>query len=221
MKIIVNILLFSTLLLAKYPTIYSALGDEIYSNTYNIAKLKEVDKYLKDRDKIDRYIIEIDELRQEGLLAQKSSNKKDKTAYLKKLRNYSKINDFYKKNAYRDFKLSMKNRDNTLFSQIINSGMIDVEANRYAIMEYYKKNKDRLETRGVIERFLDEDRAEKIKKSRQKKSYMSKKRLKEEKIKRLKKNDLLKKEAIEKKLEEETKRKKIKIREEQEKNLSN
>ena len=122
MKKIVILSLLATLLLAQAPQIYSALGDVIYGNVDKIKKLKNMYEYNSLNDKIEDYVVRVYAVKKTGLAIEAGDKTLDKTLYLEKLRRLSKTNDFFVREVYKSFRLSIAKEDSWFLSQIINSG---------------------------------------------------------------------------------------------------
>ena len=214
-------ILFLTLSLnASNPKPYSVLGDLIYNNANNIKNLKYINSYKLNKSKIREYIKEVNNTREYGFDLQKGINNKDKKIYLNKLRKLAKMNDQYFRDAKNAFNISIKKNDYMLFGDVINSGLIDIETNKETILNYYYKNSDKIEKKGILKNILDEDAKQKALREAMRKRYKTKKQLELERIKRIRENDKLAKLKIEEELKKDLKQKKIEIRKNQEKELS-
>lgn len=218
MKTIVTLFLFATLLLAENPRVYSALGDVIYNNINAIEKLKVMSIFSYNSDKINEYVNEVKKTKELGFLIESGERDKDKYLYLKKLRELIKINDDYIRDVRINFKGSIKAEDSVLFTKLINSELLDIEAHKEEILQYYLSHSDEVDKSGVIESIFDEDLVLKKKRAKGASIY---KQIEATKIKRIKDKYREKQEAIVKSLEEEVIKKKIDIRNNQKRELSN
>ncbi len=221
MKITIILSLLATLLLAQNPKAYAALGDVIYDNVENITKLQQIDSYKLYDSKIHKYTINVAAAKSVGFALDKGDKSVDKMAYLKNLRVLSKENDFYVRNSKTSFEKSMKNEDSVLFSEIINTGLIDTQMYKDEIINYYMFHAEDINASGVIQSYLDEDEALRKQRLENMKKYKSKSQIQAEKIKRIRENDKEKHAAVEKSLQEEVDRKKTEIRVNQKKELLN
>lgn len=219
MKKIIILFIVSTLLIAQNPKVYSVLGNVIYDNANNIEKLKFIEKFSSFEDKIDKYVIDVNKTKNDGFLIETGTDNIDKAAYLDKLRELAKINDFFVRSANSSFEYSINNEDSKLFSEMINSGLIDMRKNKSEIINYYLEHSNDINATGVLQEFLDEDQALRKEREDSLKLRLTTKEQEEAKIKRIRKNDQEKQEAIQKSLEEEVVRKKIEIRKNQIKEL--
>lgn len=235
MKIIV-LFLFATLLVAANPKVYSALGDVVYDNIQNIEKLKDIESYSKDIQMIDIYIKNVNKSKDFGYSIEGGDKSVDKGEYLKGIRVLSKTNDFFHRKALSTFKLSMKNRDNEQFIQIVNTGLIDTQKYKNEIVEYYffqcgdiKELAEDSNTSlsvdsctvinqyTVIQDYIEED---KLLKEKNEKGLVTKKQIQEARIKSIRNKDKKKQASIQNELEKELTKIKSEIRKEQVKGLS-
>lgn len=220
MKKIIILLLLSTLLLAQNPKVYSALGDAIYDNAEKIEKLKKIEKFSSFHEKIDSYVIAVAKAKNDGFAIERGSKDIDKKAYLEKLRELAKTNDFFLRSVNSSFEYSISSEDNLLFSQMVNSALIDTEKNKSTIINYYLEHSEEINATGVIQKYLDEDKALQKERENRRKLRVTAKELEKAKIKRIRKNDKEKQEALQKSLEAEVLRKKTAIRKNQIKELA-
>ena len=200
------------------PKVYASLGDAIYNNLSNIEKLKQIEKYKVFTKKIDAYLKKVKQTKVFGYEVESGKRSNVKLDYLKQLREHKKVNDYFIRSAHDAFKSAIETKDNALFIDIVNSGLIDTRANQKDIMAYYKAHSSEINPKGVIQTFLDEEYAWKNRKQWKPKT---KAQLQKEKVARLRKNDKLDAEALEKRLSKELKLKKEKIIQEQERELFN
>ncbi len=217
MKFFVILSLLATLLTAQMPNVYASLGDEIYTSVENIKKLKDVAGYAHLKDKINKYIEDVEQAREDGLAIDAGKKDKNKSDYLKKLRGLSKEYAYFKRGASSSFKSAVKNSDNELFLNIVNSGLLDTDEHKKEILSYYKKHTNEIKPSGLLENLLNEDER---KRERQKANRVTKRKIDMNKIKRLRENDKLQEAAEIKRLEAEVKEKKKQIREYQQRELS-
>ena len=218
---IVWIFLFSLQLMAQNPKVYSSLGDSIYDSVESINFLKHSKIFSNNTSEIDIYVRDVYRTKEFGFKVDKTRELKDVKKYLFDLRNLSKRREFFYKKANKYFTKSMQIKDNRMFLDIVESGLIDTKKNKTKIMDYYHANCEGMEVKGPIKEFLDEEERIRLEKERRKKHRLTKKQIQEAKIRRIRRNAKLKEEALEKKLEEELMRKKLRIREEQLRELSN
>ncbi len=217
--------LFSTVLSsalnANNPKPYAVLGDVIYDNAENIKSLKLLNAYKFYSEDIDIYTHKVSVTKKNGYKLEKSATSSQKREYLNKLRSLSKTNDYFLRSIKTKYDESMIKNNFSEFEEIINSGLIDVDAHKDEIINYYYKNKDDINSSGVIDTFLEEDARLRAIKEAQKKHYKTKKQLQEEKIRRIREND----KAVQKKLEDDLQKdlshKKLEIRKLQKKELAN
>jgi len=221
MKKIILTILFTSLLFADNPLIYSALGDVIYDNAKKINNLKNINQYASEINKIDKYIDEVKKTKKDGYSILSGDKTISKMGYLNKLRKLSKTNDYFIRSAKLYFKQSISKEDNYLFSKIINSGLIDTDKCKEQITNYYFSHSNDINSSGIIQSYLDNDKKLRVKKEAQRKLYMNKKMREEARIKRIRQDDLQKQKELEKRLDDEVKAKKLQIRKEQNRELFN
>jgi len=219
-KKIIILFLLSTFLIAQNPQVYSTLGDAIYNNAEKIEKLKQIEKFSSFEDKINKYIADVNKAKNDGFSIEKGSKDIDKKAYLGELRELAKMNDFFLRSVKNNFEYSMNNEDNLLFSQMVNSGLIDTKKNKSDIINYYLEHSDDINATGIIQEYMDEDQALQKKREDRRELRVTSKELEEAKIKRIRKNDKEKQDALQKSLEAEVIRKKKEIRKNQIKELA-
>jgi len=220
MKKTVVLLLLATLLCAN-PKIYSALGDVIYDNVQKIEALKNIKEFKEYENKIQEYVKSVYIAKEVGFGIEIGTQETDKNEYLKTLRELSKTNDMFHRQAQSLYKDSIEQENTLLWSAVINSGLIDTQKNKNEILEFYFAHSNDIDETGVIQNFLDEDEMLKAKNSKKKNSIYMQKEAQEDKIKRIREKDKIKQEAIQKNLEEELVKKKTQIRSEQVKELTN
>lgn len=216
---IVFLLLLATLLYAN-PKVYSALGDVIYDNVGKIEDLKSISEFKEQERQIDEYVKSVHLAKEMGFGIEMGNSELDKKEYLKTIRELSKTNDIFFRQAHIIYKNSIEQENTLLWSKMINSGLIDIQKHKDEILEFYFAHSEDIDEEGVIEKFLDEDDRLKAKNIEKKSAATIKKERQEEKIKRIREKDKIKQEAIQKALEEELIKKKSQIRSEQVKELA-
>jgi len=219
MYILAIFLLLSNFLYATNPKIYMTLGDPIYENIKKIDSLKHISIYEVQKDEIDRYLQEVEKLRQQGVNAERSGSKEEIKNYLKKLRELTKANERFLHSARRNFETSLRTRDNDLFIAIVNSGLIDTELHKEEILRYYNLNLNEESVSGVLASIVEKNSLEKRAKTAKVVNKKSKKMIEEEKIKRFRENNLRAQKKLEERLEDELSKKKQMIRESQKREL--
>ena len=219
-KYFLYFLLLATLLFAQNPIAFAALGDVIYNNVDKIEKLKNIDEYKIYDEKIDKYVADVKRTKEEGFALENGSTAVTRKAYLNKLRTLVKTNDFFVHSVESSYDAAKKNQNSRLFSQIINTGLLDTETRKKEIIDYYFSHAEDINTTGLIQSYLDEDAKLRAKKEAQQKRYKSKKEREAERIRQIRENDKREKERLEKKLQQELKEKKLEIREYQKEELN-
>ncbi len=219
MKKLLILFIFSTLLLAQNPLAYSALGDVIYDNAKGIEKLQNIKLFEVFQPKIQKYLLDVSQTKKYGFALDNSEKGSTKKEYLNKLRELSKTNDFFLRSARNSYHSAIQSNDSQLFSQLLNTGLIDIKSNIVQIKTYYEQHSDEINATEYVKNFFDEDARIKQQEQRLQKPSLTKEQIEEERIKRIRANDRAKREALKKTLDEEAIRKKIQIREEQKKEL--
>jgi len=197
MKTTILLLLLFTNLFSKNPTIYNELGDVIYANVNNIQKLKYFKQYANNKTKIDKYVEDVYVTKKEGFLAQKSSQEVDKRNYLSKLRELSKINDFYARSVKKNLAFSIVSKDNILFINMVNCGLVDVKSSKDKIMNYYCDNSIDINASGIIRNYLDMDKEAEDKREQISQKKKITKKLETKKLARIRANDLKEQRKVE------------------------
>lgn len=212
--------LITTFLLADNPKAFSAIGNPIYNNAPKILNLKHIPQYKQFEIKIDNYYFDVDDVKDRGFEIDAGKKSINSREYLNRLRSLIKTNDFFVKMANVSFNSSMQKSDSQLFSDIINTGLIDTKKHKKEIVRYYMKHTDEIDPKGIIQQFLDED--EKLRREAQARrdAIPTKKKLLEAKVRRIKAKDEARKIAREKALQQELEEKKLDIRKKQKKELS-
>jgi hypothetical protein len=215
------VLFLTTFLYASHPKIYGALGDVIYENVRKIESLKNLEAYAHLKEDIEEYVQEVQSVEKEGFKIESSKESEAKKSYLISLRKLSKQNDFFIRSAQKNYENSLVNQDSALFLGVVNSGLIDTLENKQEILSYYYEHQNEINTSGIIELLLQEDRQSK----KQRDVKLVKKKTKEmkesEKIKRIRENDIQAQKKLEAKLQEELNKKKLEIRNNQSEELVN
>jgi len=219
MKKLLFLSIFTIQIFAQNPDVYSTLGNEIFGNIEKIEKLKEIPEFKNYENKINNYIQDVKEIRQDGFLVR--SNNISKEAYLSKLRELSNINDTFLKYVENYFKSSIQNKNNKLFLSMVDSGLLDISEYKNEIIDYYSKHSHEIEPSEIINTFLNEKKEkEKVIQERIEVIKISKKEIEAARIKRIRQRDKEKEEAVIRLLDEEMMKKKKDIIENQKKELS-
>ena len=213
-------LLLNTLLFAQNPVIFAALGDLIYNNVSKIEKLKDIDGYEIYTHKIDKYVADVKKTKKEGFMLENGGAVVTRKAYLNKLRTLAKTNDFFVHLVENSYEKAKKSQNSRLFSQIINTGLLDTEIRKKEIITYYFAHENDMNTTGLLQSYIDQDTKLRAKKKAQQRRNKSKKEREAERIREIRENDRLAKERLEKKLQEELQKKKEEIRLYQKKELN-
>lgn len=216
MKHLLLTFIFFVSLYGSNPSIYSSLGDELYDGVSNLEVLKDFKEYNSLKEKLDKYTLELEEAKKLGFEIESGSKKNLNLEYLSKLRELSKTNEYFKRTVTKNFHEAIQNKDSDLYIKTVNSKLLDTKKYKKKIMNYYKKHSKEIATDGIIQKYLNDEKAY----QKRKKSYAKIKDNYEKKaIERIRRNDKLNREALENKLETELQEKKRAIRKAQEKEL--
>jgi len=217
MKFFTLITLLVSLIFAQNPRVYSAIADEVYNDVDSVEHLSTLQKYKTDIDNINKYVNEVREAKEVAYKIEAKESGVNPSEYLKTIRKLSKKNSYYKREVESTFNESVKNEDSKLFSEMINSKLLNTDRNKSIIVKYYLAHQDEVEAVGVIKEYLAEDEALR----RQRDAWREAAKRKEAaKIKRIRDNDKAKQEALNEQLTNEVIQKKKDIRTEQKKELS-
>lgn len=218
LTLLISINLLAQITSADNPAIYSALGDKIYKNAKQIEKLVALEEFQVYKDKIIAYVKEVKSTKAKGFAIQDGDKSISKGEYLQELRTLSKTNDFFVQNIKTNFKYALKNKDNELFVNSVDSGLLDTQRYEKDIRTYYYKHEDEINEYGhIMGKLVNGYESIKVKKKVYK--GKSKQEVQDEKMKRIRQKDKNKQKAIQKSLEDELLKKKVKIREEQKEEL--
>ncbi|MCF6339784.1 MAG: hypothetical protein L3J10_03380 [Sulfurimonas sp.] len=221
MKKLLFLSIFAIQIFAQTPNVYSTLGNEIFSNIEKIENLKTIPEFKNYENKIDRYIQDVKQIKQDGFLVREQENNVSKEMYLNRLRELSSINDIFLKYVENNFKNSIQDKNNKLFLSMVDSGLLDTAEYKNEILDYYLKHSEEMEPSEIIKIFLNEKKEkQKIIQERIESVNTFKKDTDAARIKRIRKRDKEKEEAVIKLLDEEVMKKKKDIRENQKKELS-
>jgi len=217
---IILFLFLTTILLAKNPVPFAALGDVIYNNAPKIEELKKINAFMSYKKEIDQYISKVNKVKSEGYTLEYNATAKKRKEYLIKLRELAKRNDYFVHLVELFYENALQTNNYKLFSKIINSGLIDTDERKKEIIDFYFAHQEEINPEGLIQSYLDEDARLRAKREAQRRRYKSKKEREAERIKEIRERDKREKERLEKQLDLELKKKKEKIREYQQKELS-
>ena len=219
MKKLLLILFTSFYLFAQNnPIVYAALGDNIYNNLPAIEELQNLKEFQVYKDQILTYVEDVRSAKVMGFAIEEGDKSISKGEYLSKLRILSKINDSFVKNINANFKFALKNEDNQLFVNSVDSDLLDVQRYKKKIRTYYYKHEDSINEYGhILGKLVNGYDSVKVKKRVYK--GKTKQDVQDEKMRRIRKKDKEKQEEIQKSLEDELVKKKANIRKVQKEEL--
>ncbi|SFV71028.1 hypothetical protein MNB_SM-5-612 [hydrothermal vent metagenome] len=201
------------------PIAFASLGNQIYNSAENIKKLIAISSFYPYKKRINNYLVKVKKAKQLGFSLDENTPAKTRKEYLITLRKLSDENNYYHRLAQKTLESSIKKEDSLLFSNIINSGLIDRKANKKRILHYYFAHKKEINPAGLIQSYLDEDAKRKHKRKGLRVKRVIKKSKEEDKIARLRARDKARKRALEERLERELQEKKKEIIEQQKEEL--
>jgi len=216
---ILLITIISTFVFAQTPHAFPQIANPIYNNAQKILNLKAYSQYRKYEPRIDNYFFDVDSIKDIGF-AIDAKKKVNARKYLYRLRTLKKTNDFFNHIVNSDFHNSIATKNNDLFIQTVNSGMIDTKKYRKQILSYYKKHSNDINSKGIIQTYLDQDEKARLKRLKWLRSRPTKAELQRARFKRIQARAKAKKLAREKRLLQKLRKEKLKIRKEQERELS-
>jgi murein DD-endopeptidase MepM/ murein hydrolase activator NlpD len=138
------------------PKTFASMGTPLYES------VKELQPFLDDdklHEKIQKYMNDAEELRHAGLLADTKKTKKEKLAYLKKLRSLQKEYDYIVHLIRLKIFKHIRNDDYEAFLSLTSHNLKELfssRALRERAIEYYKKNRNDKKSR-VLEKIIDEE----------------------------------------------------------------
>lgn len=200
------------------PVVYAALGDNIYNNASKINNLQYLKEFQIYKDQIITYSKDVEAAKTMGFAIEEGNDSINKGVYLKKLRALSKTNDFFINTVNSNFKFSIKNEDNELFVNSVDSGLIDISRHGNKIKSYYKSHENDINEYGTVLNKLVPTYGPKTHKEKTLRGP-TKKEIQDAKMRRIRQKDKAKQESIQKALEDELIRKKVNIRNVQKKEL--
>ena len=141
MRIIFTICLIAiSMLYAENPRAYSQLGDKVYTESKNVVLLADSRLMINQKSQMDNYLKNIDDVRQAGLLV--DEGKGNPKNYLSDLRKLEKMYMAFKRQANSVLNKAIATDDYEGFSQLVKTGMIDMDRNRERIIAFYRTHRD-------------------------------------------------------------------------------
>ncbi|NPA65435.1 MAG: hypothetical protein GXO11_00990 [Epsilonproteobacteria bacterium] len=132
----------TTLLYSKNPTLFKEFGDPLYNNIEKIEKLKQIDSPHILKKEIKNYLENVKKVKEFGNTLS-SVDQKSKSEYFKKLRELATQNDIYVEKAQKLFDLAIQENDLEMFSELLQTGLIDLRRHEKEIFDFYKsENKE-------------------------------------------------------------------------------
>jgi hypothetical protein len=133
----------SVSLWAANPVAYAGLGDVIYDGMPKIAQLGDASAVSSHHENISKYLGKCDRAKEEGFaLDRGAAGAMDKKAYLELLRSLNNEYEFYVRTANTALDRTIEENDYEAFSQLIKTGLINIDRNSEQIVSFYKMHKN-------------------------------------------------------------------------------
>lgn len=130
-------------LLASYPSVFSRLGDKLYNKHDAIETFAQLHISSLYKQRIKLYLVDLNKTMQMGFaIEKKDANAIAPSEYLQKLRKLSKENDYIIRIAQRALQRSIDEENSTLFAEIIETGLIDLNKEYKSVFPYYESHKE-------------------------------------------------------------------------------
>lgn len=207
--------------LAENPKIYSGLGDMIYDNMESMSRLSDIKAMAKYNESIDAYLEKCQEVRKNGFDLEKNKPTPVETkAYLNSLRSLEKEHAYYLRMTNAALLQAIHNNDYETYSELIKSGLIDIEKNSDNIIGFYLQNRNENNSLVEVEDFMKYQ--EELKKRENQEAARRQslyRRYRQQRINQIHKRQAQKKAAITKSIEDERERTKLDVYKKQEEEL--
>lgn len=153
MKKILSVLFASIVTLyAQNPKVYNSLGDIIYGDMIKISNLADTKGMKSHQKNIDKYLKKCLALQEKGYVLDRKGG--DPKAYLDELRKLAKEYDFFVRAAHASLDKTMADNDYTAFSELIKTGLIDIEKHGGQIIGFYEMHRSDTNTIPEIESYI-------------------------------------------------------------------
>lgn len=220
MKLWILMLWVSASLWAANPVAYSGLGDVIYNGMPKMAQLGDALAVSSHHENIAKYLAKCEHAKEEGFaLDRAAAGAMDKKDYLELLRSLHNEYEFYIRTANAALNRTIEENDYEAFSELVETGLIDIEKNSEQIISFYEMHRNGVKL-PEIENFI-EYRKQLV--ELEKKEQMERKKLydsyRQRRIDQVYARQEAKKEAHRRAVEEETRRKKEELHRQQEEEL--
>lgn len=125
---------------ADTPKLYAGLGDLIYSDMESIFRLGDIEVMSKYDESIARYIGNCKVAHKHGLVLDiEDPDPKAAKSYLEELRALDKERTFFIRMAERELSKAIEQDDLLSYSELIKSGVIDIERYSESVTDYYQR----------------------------------------------------------------------------------
>lgn len=199
------------LMLSANPSIYAALGDAIYNTMPRVEQLADVKAMKYHRTNIVEYLQRCREAKEQGYTLQKQGTEEQMQAYLERLRYLNAEYEFYVRATQSALKRTIDEDDYAAFSELIKTGLIDIDKNSDRILKFYESNRgeSRLveieDYKAYQQELYELEQRQALKKEELYKSY------KQRRIEQVRARQEAKKQAQRKAIDEEAEQKKLEL----------
>lgn len=207
--------------LAENPKIYSGLGDLIYDDMESMSRLSDIKAMTKYNESIDTYLEKCQTVRQSGFDLEKNKPTPAETkAYLNRLRSLEKEHAYYLRMTNTALLQAIQTNDYETYSELIKSGLIDIETNSEDIVGFYLQNRNEHNVLAEVEDFMKYQEELKKRENQEEAQRQSLYRsYKQRRINQINKRQAQKKAAITKSIDDERERTKLDVYKKQEEEL--
>lgn len=211
----------AVLSLADNPKIYSGLGNVIYDDMESISRLSDIKAMAKYNDSIAAYLEKCRAVRKSGFALEKNQPTPAETkAYLNSLRSLEKEHAYFLRLTNSALLQTIQNNDYNGYSELIKSGLVDIEKNSEDIVGFYLQNRNEYNALAEVEDFMryqeELQKRENQEEARRHSLYRS---YKQQRIRQIHKRQAEKKAAITKSINDERERTKMEVYKQQEEEL--
>ena len=142
MRLWIALAVLTSYLFATNPAIYAGLGDRLYDGMPKMMHLADTRVFANHREHITAFILSCEKAREEGLALEKGVHSEaEQKAYLERLRTLNKEYEFYIRTAAKALNRTIEQNDYKGFSELIKTGLIDIDKNSEQILTFYELNK--------------------------------------------------------------------------------
>ncbi len=151
-KLLLIVFVLVVSLYAQNPKVYQKLGDVIYDDMIKISNLADTKAMNSYAQSIDKYLNACMTLKEEGLALDRDGG--DEKVYLNKLRKLANEYDFFLRAAHTSLHQTMAYNDYAAFSELMETGLIDIEKDTDQIIAFYEKHRIQVNEIPEIESYI-------------------------------------------------------------------